>query len=79
MDVTVLVVEDGRFYFAQGVGVDYGAQGDTVSEAVENFRVGLIATLNMPGNLGKVLPPAPGCVLDELRRSGAIEIQSVVI
>ena len=45
--VHIEVNPDGRFWFAEGMEVDYGAQGDTLEEAIKNFRTGLEATIKL--------------------------------
>lgn len=45
MIVTTITVPDGEFFFTQGVEIDYGAQGDTQKQALNNFREGILATL----------------------------------
>ena len=41
----VSVEPDGKFWYAEGVEWDYGAQGDSVADAVFNFIVGFQATI----------------------------------
>jgi hypothetical protein len=45
--VDIDVQPDGPFWYADGVNVDYGAQGDTIEEAVHNFQEGLEATIKL--------------------------------
>ena len=68
-NLSVLIVPDDKFWFAQGLEIDYGAQGDTVEEAQENFQQGLLATisqhLRVHGNIEKLLKFAPSEILKE--------------
>ena len=62
-DLRVILIPDGDFWFAQGLEIDYAAQGDTVENAQENFQNGLAATihehLKVHGNLSRILRLAP--------------------
>jgi hypothetical protein len=68
----VLIMKDGKFWVAQGLEIDYLAQGDTVPEAKKNFEYGLEATidlnLRMYGNIAGLLIFAPNEVLKEAAR-----------
>ena len=44
--VRVIIVPDGTSWFAQGVDIDYAAQGNSVEEAKTNFEKGLRATID---------------------------------
>jgi hypothetical protein len=71
-NLRVLLVPDGKFWFAQGLEIDYGAQGDDVAEARKNFEEGLYATidlnLRMNGDIDSLLVFAPSEVLREASR-----------
>ena len=58
----IICVEDG-FYFAQGLELDYGAQGDSLEDVKEQFEDGLMATvqehLKIYGSIEKMLKQAP--------------------
>src|SRR6266446_5881477 len=45
-NLRVLVVPDGKFWFAQGFELDYAAQGATVEEAKKHFMLRLSATIH---------------------------------
>jgi hypothetical protein len=45
-NLRVVIVPDGPAWFAQGIDLDYAAQGDTVEEAKGNFEKGLGATID---------------------------------
>ena len=66
----VIVVPDCNSWFAQGLEVDYGAQGSSPMEAKQHFQIGLSSTiqLNMSrlGNIDGILRPAPKKHWDEL-------------
>jgi hypothetical protein len=63
LDLRVMLVADGQFWFAQGMDVDYAAQGSTMEEARANFVHGLQLTarehMRWRHNLDKLLEPAP--------------------
>src|ERR1700678_4494935 len=69
-NIRVIIVPDGAAYFAQGLEIDYAAQGSTVDEVKKNFEVGLEATiqqhLKIYGNIKGILQPAPPDVWQEL-------------
>jgi hypothetical protein len=62
-NLRVVIVPDGKFWFAQGLEIDYGAQGDTAEEAKAHFFHGLAATLALHqerfGHIDGVLRVAP--------------------
>ena len=68
-NLSVLIVPDDKFWFAQGLEINYGAQGDTPEEAQENFQAGLLATikqhLRVHGHIKKLLKFAPDEILNE--------------
>jgi hypothetical protein len=69
-NIRVIIVPDGAAFFAQGLEIDYAAQGSTVSEVKNNFEVGLEATIQQHlknyGNIKNLLQPAPASVWQEL-------------
>jgi hypothetical protein len=68
-NLSVLIVPDEKFWFAQGLEINYGAQGNTVEEAQDNFQQGLLATiqqhLRVHGHIRKLLRFAPSEILKE--------------
>lgn len=44
-NIRVFVVRDGDHWFAQGLEIDYSAQGNTVEAAQRNFQRGLLLTI----------------------------------
>ena len=58
----LITVEDG-FWFAQGLEIDYAAQGSSLTDVRERFENGLMATVNehlrVYGKLDALLQPAP--------------------
>jgi hypothetical protein len=68
-NLSVLVVPDEQFWFAQGIEINYGAQGATAEEAKENFQSGLLATihqhLKVHGHINNILKFAPDEILQE--------------
>jgi len=69
-NIRVIIVPDGAAFFAQGLEIDYAAQGATVPEVKKNFEIGLEATiqqhLKIYGNIKGLLQPAPAAVWQEL-------------
>jgi hypothetical protein len=59
----VLIVPDGRFWFAQGLEIDFAVQGDSVADAKKQFENGLEATIHhhirIFGDIQKLLHVAP--------------------
>jgi len=72
-NIKVIIVPDEKSWFAQGLEIDYGAQGDTPEDAKKNFQEGLGATidlhLRMYGTIEKLLESAPPEVLQEASRN----------
>lgn len=68
-NLSVLIVPDDKFWFAQGLEINYGAQGDTPKDAQDNFQQGLLATieqhLRVHGHIKKLLKFAPSEILQE--------------
>jgi hypothetical protein len=67
--LNVLVTQDGDWWFAQGLEIEYAAQGKSLEEVAENFGQGLATTahayLEEFGSIEKMLRPSPE-VLREL-------------
>ena len=61
-------------WFAQGLDIDYAANGHTLEEVKQNFQTGLRQTIDlhikMHSNIEKFLKVAPQEVWDELSRVG---------
>jgi hypothetical protein len=67
----VVIVNDGpTTWFAQGLDIDYAAEGSSVEDAKKNFQNGLLATIHQHlkaySNLSKMAKPAPTDVWQEL-------------
>jgi hypothetical protein len=66
----VLIVPDGRFWFAQGLEIDYAVQGASVQDAKKQFETGLTATihhnLRIFGHIENLLQVAPNDVWKDL-------------
>lgn len=62
-NLRVVIVPDGDFWFAQGLEIDYAAQGKSEEAAKHNFEYGLEATieehLKIHGTIGEFLKVAP--------------------
>jgi len=71
-NLRVFILPDGPFWYAQGLEIDYAAQGDSIEDAKMNFQVGLEATIDLHlkinGNIENLLEPAPPEVLKEAVR-----------
>jgi hypothetical protein len=69
-DLPVLISRSGGYWFAQGLAIDYAAQGVTIDESKKRFEEGLCATvhhhLRMYGDIEKLLVPAPKAAWDRL-------------
>jgi hypothetical protein len=69
-NLRVVLVPDGDAWFAQGLEIDYAAQGDTVEDAKQQFEDGLVATieehLKQHGNIRLLLNVAPNEVWNEM-------------
>lgn len=59
----VVIVPDGKFWFAQGLEIDYATQGESLEDARKKFESGLAATihehLKVYGQLKNLLRVAP--------------------
>lgn len=68
-NLSVLIVPDEGCWFAQGLEINYGAQGNTIQEAQQNFQKGLAKTihqhLKVYGNIERILKFAPSAILME--------------
>jgi len=66
----VVIMKDGANWFAQGLDVDYAAEGVDVENAKQNFENGLVATIHQHikayNEPTKVLKPAPPEVWQEM-------------
>lgn len=75
-NLSVLIVPDGKFWFAQGLEINYGAQGDSEEDAKVNFQAGLLATicqhLRVHGNIERLLDFAPSSVLLEAAKNKSL-------
>lgn len=62
-NLRVVLVPDGQHWFAQGLEIDYSAQGDDIEDAKRKFEIGLQSTvdehLKIYGNMDKFLKVAP--------------------
>jgi hypothetical protein len=76
-NLRVMLYNDDGSWFAQGLEIDYFAQGNTREEAQENFQTGLTATIDYHlrehGHIRGVLQSAPPHVLAEILTESAKE------
>ena len=72
-NLRVMILQAGNFWYAQGMEIDYAAQGASVDEVKERFGVGLKATiyehLTIYGSIKNLLVAAPKPVWDEFYES----------
>jgi hypothetical protein len=71
----VMVTNDDGSWFAQGIEIDYFAQGSTLDDLRDRFERGLTATiaqhLTRFGNIERLLTPAPPEVWKEFYQDAA--------
>ena len=81
-DLGVLVARDGDWWCAQGLEIDYTAQGKSYEEVMENFTRGLLATadayLEEFGSIEKFLRPSAN-VLRELAKASERKLLKVTL
>jgi hypothetical protein len=69
-NLRVLLLKDEGSWFAQGLDIDYFAQGSSLADAQRRFQSGLLETIDVHlrtyGNVDGVLQPAPAEVWAEL-------------
>lgn len=74
-DLRVLITQEGPWWFAQGLEIDYAAQGKSLEEVKEKFARGLCATAHAYilefGGIDKFLRPAPADILRALASASA--------
>jgi len=74
-NLSVFIVPDENFWFAQGLEINYGAQGDTPEEAQKHFQEGLSKTINQHirthGDIKRLLRFAPSSILKEAAKHKA--------
>ena len=62
-DLRVVLTQEGNYWYAQGLEIDYVAQGPSIDAAKENFETGLASTLHenlqIHGTIEPLLVPAP--------------------
>ena len=62
-DLRVVLTQEGNYWYAQGLEIDYVAQGDSLEVAKEHFETGLASTfhenLRIHGTVQPLLVPAP--------------------
>jgi hypothetical protein len=74
-NLRVIIMQDNGSYFAQGLEIDYAAQGETIEDVKKHFEDGLAATidehLKIFGTIQKLLVVAPQEVWNEMLFAGA--------
>lgn len=69
-NLRVLIVNDDSSWFANGLEIDYAAQGSSLKDVKHRFERGLAATidqhLKVYGSIDRILKPAPEDVWVEL-------------
>lgn len=75
-NLRVAIESDGKSWTAQGLEIDYIAQGDSLEDAKSQFEDGLSCTidqhLRIYGNIDRLLSPAPREVWREVLNPQAI-------
>ena len=56
-NLRVYIVKDGDYWCAQGLEIDYLAQGKTIADAQKAFEQGLAATIHENLNLNNTIEP----------------------
>ena len=73
-NLRVIICQDGDQWFAQGLEIDYAADGNSYEEVKDNFQNGLRGTIGLHlqsyGNLDKLLKIAPPAAWKELLTMG---------
>lgn len=79
-NLRVVIMKDGDLWFAQGLEIDYAAQGTSVKDVKKQFGDGLYATLHehlrVHGNIKGVLKIAPPEVWKETVYDAAANLKS---
>jgi len=69
LNLHVMIVPDGKYWFAQGLEIDYAVQGQSVADAKKQFETGFKATiyqhLKVFGHINNMLRVAPNEVWRE--------------
>lgn len=72
-NLRVLIIQDEDCWYAQGIEIDYGAQGDTPAEAKSHFEAGLFGTIDLNiktyGSLDPILKFASDSILKEASKN----------
>lgn len=75
----VMVTHDDGSWFAQGIDLDYAAEGETFEDMKSRFESGLVATiqehLNVYGALEQFIKPPPAEVLSEFHAGAGDEYE----
>jgi len=75
-NLRVAIETDGKFWTAQGLEIDYIAQGDDLEDAKKQFEDGLACVIHQHmriyGSIDKLLSPAPREVWKEVLNPKAI-------
>lgn len=77
-NLRVVILKDGKKWFAQGLEIDYAAQGKNLKDVKDQFSTGLCATLHehlrVFGHIGGVLKAAPPEVWKEMLYENAARL-----
>jgi hypothetical protein len=69
-NLDVVVIPSGRFWYAQGLQIDYGVQGDSMTDAKTQFEKGLRSAIHhnirIFGTIDKLLQVAPSKVWSKM-------------
>jgi hypothetical protein len=73
-NIKVIICQDDDAWFAQGLDIDYAANGHSLEEVKMNFQTGLKGTIDLHikayGDIEHFLKVAPQSVWDELHATG---------
>lgn len=79
-NIRVVIVPDDGSYFAQGLDIDYAAQGETIEEVKSNFEKGFKATidqhLKVYGSLRNFIRVAPAEICQHLLLDSSAQFKS---
>ena len=75
-NIRVLINKEGNFWYAQGLEIDYVAQGKTIEDVKKAFEDGLTATIHenirVHGTIEPVLKVAPQNIWEEVLNPNVI-------
>ncbi len=77
-NLRVVLVQEGNAWFAQGLDIDYAAEGESLDTVKSAFEAGFCCTihehLRVYGKIDKFLNPAPAEVWKEMLYDGVADL-----